>query len=155
MMAPMGATCVLYVSVYLAIFSLISSTLVQQTINETNRKNPDETGYMSWPLAKGASLGRKENLPSGMQGNYIVINGPNLSWRKQLVWYYIQPYVEADIYNDDKTGFAFSRAVQFIGAMYLDRYCDPNFTVFMKFDLSGTGHFCIVNYLELFKQIFH
>ena len=77
-----------------------------------NRKSPDETGYMNWPLAKEISLERKENLPSHKQGNYIVINEPNLSWRKQFVWYYTQPFEEADTYSNDKIGLAFNRAAQ-------------------------------------------
>ena len=123
----MGSTRVLYVSVFFAIFSLNPTKLVQQTIKEMNRKSSDEIGYMNWPLAKETSLERRENLPSRKQGNYIVINEPNLSWQKQFVWYYIQPFEEADIYSNDKIGFAFSQAAQLIGAMYLDRYCDPNF----------------------------
>ena len=93
----MGSTRVLYVSFFFAIFSLNPSTLMQQTIKETNRKSPDETGYMNWPLAKETSLERRENLPSHKQGNYIVINEPNLSWRKKFVWYYAQPFEEATV----------------------------------------------------------
>ena len=47
----MGSTCVLYVSLFFAIFSLNPSTLVQERVKETNRKSRDETGYMDWPLA--------------------------------------------------------------------------------------------------------
>ena len=100
----MGSTRVLYVSLFFAIFSLNPSILVQETVKETNRKSRDETRYMDWPLAKETSLERRENLPSRKQNNYIVTNEPNLSWRKQFVWYYTQPSEETDIYNNDKIG---------------------------------------------------
>ena len=73
-MQVMGCTRVLYVSLFFAIFSLNASTLVQETVKETNRKSHDETGYVVWSLAKETLLERRENLPFCKQDSCIVTN---------------------------------------------------------------------------------